>query len=284
MMLNNKKSSGKSWLKLLAFLPIVATVMALNAETVNDYVYQQPKKKLVKKGRKDGKVVVGGKTIEVKTDTETTAPLSVRIVDEKKDNSNEPLVIIDGERASMDELRALAPKTIDHINVLKDKASLEVYGEDGKNGVIDITTKNAVKSSQNQTENLSYSATLNYDTSDADDNESKDVEINYSDVFDVAEQMPEFPGGVNALMAFLAENIRYPEAAIKAGVHGRVVISFIIEPDGRISNAHVLQKVNDDLDAEAIRVIGSMPKWNPGKQDGKAVRVKYALPITFRLN
>ena len=143
-----KISNSKSWLKLLVFLPIVGTVMALNAETTTDYVYQQPQKKMVKKGSKQGKVVVSGKTIEVNNDTVAPASINIRFVDKEKSQAEEPLIIIDGERASMSELKALDPKTIDHINVLKDKASLEIYGEEGKNGVIDIATKKAVSSGQ----------------------------------------------------------------------------------------------------------------------------------------
>ena len=284
MMLNNKKSNSKNWLKLLAFLPIVGAVMALNAETVTDYVYQQPQKKMVKKGSKNGKVIVSGKTFEVKTDTVAPAPIDIRIVDNNNDHVKEPLIIIDGKHSSMEELKALDTKTIDHIDVLKDKASVEVYGEEGKNGVIIITTKNAVKSSQNQENDLSYTATLNYENSVSDDNEAETPESIYTGVFEVVEQMPEFPGGMEALMKFLSENVHYPEAAVKAGIQGRVVVSFIIEPDGRICNVHVAKKANDDLDAEALRVIGSMPKWTPGMQSGKAVRVKYALPVSFRLN
>ena len=92
---------------------------------------------------------------------------------------------------------------------------------------------------------------------------------------------PEFPGGMEALMKFLSENVCYPEEAYKAGIQGRVVVSFIIEPDGSISNVQVVQGVNDSLDAEAVRVVRTMPKWTPGMEGGEAVRVKYNLPITF---
>ena len=108
-------------------------------------------------------------------------------------------------------------------------------------------------------------------------------EIN-PEAFDVVEKMPEYPGGIEGLMKFLSENVRYPEAASKAGIQGRVLVNFIVEKDGRISNIHAINKVNDYLDAEAIRVVGVMPKWTPGMHDGKAVRVKYTVPISFRLN
>ena len=271
MMLRNKKSNSKSWLKLLAFLPIVGTVMALNAETVTDYVYQQPQKKMVKKGSKTGKMVVSGKTIEVERDTVVPTPIQISVCDDKGGQMVNPLIIIDGERATKDDLMAINSNTIDHINVLKDKAAIEVYGEEGKNGVIEITTKDAVSSEQGQ-------------APVADVEEAEPMGPVYSDVFDVVEQMPQFPGGQSGLMKFLSENVHYPEAAFKSGAQGRVLVNFIIEPDGSISNVHVVKKVNDDLDAEAARVISAMPNWSPGMQSGKAVRVKYTVPVTFRLN
>ena len=109
-------------------------------------------------------------------------------------------------------------------------------------------------------------------------------EAHDSDAFDVVEKMPEYPGGIEAFMKFLSENVRYPEAASKAGIQGRVLVEFIVEKDGSISNIHVIQNVNEYLDAEAVRVVGTMPKWTPGMHEGKAVRVKYAVPISFRLN
>ena len=101
--------------------------------------------------------------------------------------------------------------------------------------------------------------------------------------FDVVEQMPQYPGGPAALMQFLAQNIRYPEEAYKAGVQGRVIVSFVVETDGSISEAKAVKSVSSELDAEALRVINCMPNWNPGRQNGEVVRVKYVVPVTFRL-
>ncbi len=271
MMLNNKKSNGKSWLKLLALLPILGIVMALNAETVTHYVYQQPQKKMVKKGRKAGKVKVGNKSIEVKADTAPASDaIGVFVADSEKGQLKDPLVIIDGNRASKEEIETLDASTIDHVEVLKDKSSTELYGEEGKNGVILITTK--VKA-----------VVIDLPMAEVNDNgENNDATV--SGVFDVVEKMPEYPGGIEEMMKYLSMNVRYPEAAFKVGAQGRVLVQFIIEEDGSISNVSVLQKVNDDLDAEAIRVVKTMPKWTPGMQDGKTVRVKYALPISFCLN
>lgn len=102
-------------------------------------------------------------------------------------------------------------------------------------------------------------------------------------VFDVVEEMPSFPGGNAALMKYLADNIKYPVVAQENGVQGRVVVSFVVERDGSITDVKVVRSVDPSLDREATRVVKSMPKWNPGKQNGSAVRVKYNVPVSFRL-
>ena len=102
--------------------------------------------------------------------------------------------------------------------------------------------------------------------------------------FDVVEEMPQFPGGASALLEFLSKNIRYPKEAFEANKQGRVLATFVVEKDGSISETKVVKSVESSLDEEAIRVLNSMPNWTPGKQGGKAVRVKYTVPINFRLD
>lgn len=102
-------------------------------------------------------------------------------------------------------------------------------------------------------------------------------------VFDVVEQMPSFPGGDAALFEYLSKNIRYPAIAEENGVQGRVIITFVVERDGHITDVKVVKSVDPSLDKEARRVVSGMPKWIPGKQNGSAVRVKYTVPVTFRL-
>lgn len=102
-------------------------------------------------------------------------------------------------------------------------------------------------------------------------------------IFQVVEQMPEFPGGMSEAMKFLAKNIKYPVAAQQAKIEGRVIVQFVVGRDGSISDVHTVRSVSPELDAEAIRVVSMMPKWNPGKQRGKAVPVSYTMPIMFRL-
>ena len=102
-------------------------------------------------------------------------------------------------------------------------------------------------------------------------------------IFTVVEQMPMYPGGDAALMGYLRDNIHYPTVAAENGVQGRVVVGFVVERDGSITDVKILRGVDPSLDREAMRVVKSMPRWNPGKQNGSAVRVKYQVPVSFRL-
>lgn len=102
-------------------------------------------------------------------------------------------------------------------------------------------------------------------------------------IFQVVEQMPEFPGGMAELMKFLGKNIKYPTIAQENGIQGRVIVQFVVNQDGSIVDPVVMRSVDPYLDKEALRVISTMPKWKPGMQRGKAVRVKYTVPVTFRL-
>lgn len=103
------------------------------------------------------------------------------------------------------------------------------------------------------------------------------------EAFAVVEQMPEFPGGMKELMTYLKDNIKYPKAAQDKKVQGRVIVQFVVEKDGTPTEFNVVRSVDPDLDAEALRVLGGMPKWKPGMQKGQVVRVKYTVPVAFRL-
>ena len=103
------------------------------------------------------------------------------------------------------------------------------------------------------------------------------------EVFMVAEQMPEFPGGMKELLKFLQNNVKYPENAMKNNVQGRVIVQFVVEKDGTLTEFKVARSVDPDLDAEALRVLKAMPKWKPGMQMGKIVRVKFTVPVSFKL-
>jgi protein TonB len=140
-------------------------------------------------------------------------------------------------------------------------------------------------------------ANIQESTIQASDDTQKAVEVKYTPVqqvveeeepeeeqiFQVVEEMPEFPGGMAECLKFLSKNIKYPTISQENGVQGRVIIQFVVNRDGSIVDPQVVRGVDPYLDKEALRVVSSMPKWKPGKQRGKPVRVKYTVPVTFRL-
>ena len=113
--------------------------------------------------------------------------------------------------------------------------------------------------------------------------EVEEEEVEEQQIFQVVEEMPEFPGGMGECMKFLSKNIKYPTISQENGVQGRVIVQFVVNRDGSIVAPVVVRGVDSYLDKEALRVISTMPKWKPGKQRGKAVRVKYTVPVMFRL-
>ncbi len=113
-----------------------------------------------------------------------------------------------------------------------------------------------------------------------DDIKEKPVE---GEIFIIVENMPEFPGGEKEMLNFLATNIKYPEDARKQGVEGLVILDFVVRPDGNITDINIRRSVQISLDEEAVRVVGTMPKWIPGKQRGKPVSVRYTLPVRYKL-
>lgn len=282
-MMLHKNSKRASLLKLLALVPLVGVALALNAETVNDYVYNEPKtpqKKIVKKGRQEGQIKMGTKTIDVKAETEAKAEEKAKV---KLDlnGMKRPLIVVDGKRVdNQDEfMKSFDPATIDHIDVIKNEELKEVYSKtyngDASEGVVVITTKtHAAEHKAKQEKEAAEKKKVAAIAMEAPEAEG---------AFDVVEEMPQFPGGAPELMKFLSMTVKYPEAAEKAGTQGRVIASFIVEKDGSISGAKVVKNVSEELDAEALRVINAMPNWTPGKQKGQAVRVKYTIPISFRL-
>lgn len=110
------------------------------------------------------------------------------------------------------------------------------------------------------------------------------VQLEPAPVYQVVEQMPEFPGGQAALMDYLKKNLRYPEIARESEVQGRVIVRFVVNEDGKISDVVILRDIGAGCSQEAKRVVSSMPKWAPGRQNGKVVKTYFTLPVTFRLN
>jgi protein TonB len=113
--------------------------------------------------------------------------------------------------------------------------------------------------------------------------EVEEEEVQEQEIFQIVEEMPAYPGGDQKLMEYVAKNIKYPQIARETGIQGRVFVGFVVEPDGSVSNVKVLRGIGGGCDEEAVRVVKSMPKWKPGKQRGKAVRVSYMLPVNFKL-
>lgn len=297
-MMLHKKSNPASLLKLLALLPIVGTALALNAETVTDYVYEdtqeQPQKKVVKKGRKAAQLKLNATTIEVKeakaeetpqAESEPKLIIDGKVAAEPQQEiikmsevlgDREPLLVIDGKVTKPEQLNAINPKEIDNVSVIKNEDVLKEYAQhfnaDTSNGILFINTKEYVKNGKKEIVSVTVKA----------DKPEKETDTERK-AFDVVEQMPEYPGGLPELMKYISMNVHYPEAAMKTGTQGRVLVQFIIEEDGTVSDARVVQRVSDELDAEALRVVSAMPKWTPGRQKGQPVRVKYTMPVTFRL-
>lgn len=102
-------------------------------------------------------------------------------------------------------------------------------------------------------------------------------------IYDIVEQYPEFPGGYSALTEWIDDNLKYPVEAAMDGIEGRVIVQFIVRPTGKVVDAEVVRGIAPSLDKEALRLINIMPSWIPGRQKGKAVNVRYTLPITFKL-
>ena len=108
-------------------------------------------------------------------------------------------------------------------------------------------------------------------------------EVVEQEIFQIVEEMPSYPGGEKALLEYVAKNIKYPQIARETGIQGRVFVGFVVEPDGSVSNVKILRGIGGGCDEEAMRVIKSLPKWKPGKQRGRAVRVSYQIPVVFKL-
>jgi TonB family protein len=188
-----------------------------------------------------------------------TLPIVYKMHEGTGEDKN-PLLIVDGNSQPFTLLKdttLLRPSDIKSISILKDSAATAAYGLKGKNGVIIVETKvGAAK---------------------------KDSDLNSDKPVYGVEKMPQFPGGENALMEFIGNNLHYPKEAAEVGVQGRVTIRFVVTKTGKVSDITVIRGLNPACDAEAARVIRLMPNWIPGSQEGKPVSVYYTLPIVYKL-
>ena len=297
MMLKNK-SNRHAWLRALYVVPVVLVSLAVSAKTLVHYEYEttpEPEMQASKNPESEKKqepiIVVDGKIIDI--------PLKFK---EK--------TLIEDEEA----LRALNIKSkedIESVVVLQSKSAVELYGEKGKNGVIEIKTKKKEASKPSNVSEEPVSTPMAP--------EPPKVEADDDPVFEICEEAPRYKDGEGALMQFIAKNIRYPKEATEHGIQGRVIVKFIVNKDGSCSNFKILTNTAHDtsggpvvtqahkaeldqqqgieteytpeeirgwsksLETEAIRVLKLAGKWEPGKQRGKAVRAYFVLPITFRL-
>ena len=294
-MIMKPQSNRWQWLRLAYLLPIVGVTLALNAETVTDVVYKndEPQKQVpVKKGKKDATIKTnanqGIQVIEVieapeaadkektyETTVKETEPNVAVIILNTKKKGEEPLLIVDGKIATIEQVRALPRDAVAKVATMREKTAIKSYGEKAKYGALIITT---VKH-QEEIENEEYAARIIGGNSTIDLGFAKT-----DDIFDEVDEIPQFPGGMAGMMQYLSTNVRYPEDAKEAGAQGRVVVSFIVEKDGSISNARVTKSTYSSLDDEALRVVSNMPKWTSGKLNGEAVRVRYSIPVSFRMN
>ena len=186
---------------------------------------------------------------------------------------------------------------IDKIKVISPKEAKETYGNHGANGAVKIHVNH--KNREDIFDTLRELATDKTPLkvqikvpSDGKENLDEMIAVGYKsetqgeeqgEVFQVVEEQPIYPGGMDELMKFMQTNIRYPKEAQERGLQGRVIVQFVVNKDGSICDEQVVKSVDPQLDAEAIRIIRSMPNWTPGKQRGEPVRVRFTLPVTFRL-
>ncbi|MCR5578012.1 MAG: TonB family protein [Prevotella sp.] len=267
MMLKHK-SNRWQWLRLAYLLPIVGITIALNAETLTDYVYNEPQQP-VKKGKVNSTFKINDKD-------------AIKVIKSEEANQakDEKPFQIDGRVGDKNTGEPIVGAVIRIVGSTKGTVS-------DKDGRFKLTVKRG--------DNVE-AAYVGYETQTLPVRDYNEIGYHFcfdlvkestneeNKIYDVVEQMPQYPGGKDKLMQYLAMSIRYPKEAEMAGIQGRIISSFIVEKDGSLTGARIEKSVDKSLDAEALRIINEMPKWTPGMQNGEPVRVKYLVPITFRIS
>lgn len=249
-----RRSTGKRNIWAMVFVAAVAAVTYLGLAAYNSY---QAAQKAKFEEEMEASLIETKKEAKVEKKTETPKVEQVQKVEKVKSSIafTPPVIKKDSEVKPEEEM-----KTQDELKETKTAiGAFDVKGNDESGG----TVLKAVEEI----------ATPEPPKQEAEQNK----------VFDVVEQQPQFPGGMGALNQWLGSNIKYPAMAAENGIEGRVIVQFVVERDGSVSGVHVVRGVDSSLDKEATRVVAQMPKWIPGKQNGSAVRVKYTVPVTFRL-
>lgn len=276
IMMNKRRTRAIGRTKYLMFLPLAALLMIVSNIEAVARATQKITTEVIE-------AVTPAETPDVQPQPENIAPLPQqeksdkvtykgKIVDEAGNPLGDVKIIIDPKYQSMttstvNDKGEFRVETSSKADIL-----FEYTGKDGKTlAWMCRTTELAKMDPDNMVIKLIPVKIIKPNVTDAD-------------VYEVVENMPEFPdGGMPGLMKYLSANIRYPEAAHKAGTQGRVTVQFVVGKDGSIGNVSILRGVDPALDAEAIRVISGMPKWKPGTQKGEPVNVRYTVPVMFRL-
>ncbi len=274
MMYKSKSSTARRF-RALALLPAGAlALLATNIPVVASILSEASAAEVT---------VSTGKVTEIKAETQITAtPLkgSVIKVSDKSDNNSSGTTIVtlssNGRQSDLSDVDVYVngekqpTEKLSEINSDKIK-SIDIKKGDKDKSTVYITT-NSDKASQTTTRSTSI-------TVKNDEPEKKSEKVATA-----VEQMPQYPGGDRALMEFVAKNVKYPEAAMKAGKEGKVIVRFTVQADGKVADANVIRSISPELDAEAVRVVSTFPAFTPGTVDGKPVACHYVIPISFKLS
>ena len=270
-MMLHKKSSQTSLLKLLALVPIVGLALAVNAEKVQDVVYTNTAAPSVEE-------LVNEEILQAE-------PQPAEVVDEAKNKPITFQVVFSPEDSPIAGVPVLIVETGKPVKSAEtDKDGKFVLDNPVVGSLVTFTVVNYSKGIRITKDMVAKGDVVKvaFEANRSEKEESEGTP-DPNKAYDAVDEMPQFPGGPSALFEFLSKNIQYPKEAEDANLQGRVIVSFVVEKDGSVSNAKVVRPIDPLLDAEALRVVNSMPKWIPGKQNGEAFRVKYTIPVTFRI-
>ena len=270
-MMLHKKSSQTSLLKLLALVPIVGLALAVNAEKVQDVVYTNTVAPSVEE-------LVNEEILQAE-------PQPAEVVDEAKNKPITFQVVFSPEDSPIAGVPVLIVETGKPVKSAEtDKDGKYVLDNPVVGSLVTFTVVNYSKGIRITKDMVAKGDVVKvaFEANRSEKEESEGTP-DPNKAYDVVDEMPQFPGGPYALFEFISKNIQYPKEAEDANLQGRVIVSFVVEKDGSVSNAKVVRPIDPLLDAEALRVVNSMPKWIPGKQNGEAFRVKYTIPVTFRV-
>ena len=270
-MMLHKKSSQTSLLKLLALVPIVGLALAVNAEKVQDVVYTNTVAPSVEE-------LVNEEILQAE-------PQPAEVVDEAKNKPITFQVVFSPEDSPIAGVPVLIVETGKPVKSAEtDKDGKFVLDNPVVGSLVTFTVVNYSKGIRITKDMVAKGDVVKVAFgANRSEKEESEGTPDPNKAYDMVDEMPQFPGGPSALFEFLSKNIQYPKEAEDANLQGRVIVSFVVEKDGSVSNAKVVRPIDPLLDAEALRVVNSMPKWIPGKQNGEAFRVKYTIPVTFRI-